>query len=180
MTFVTLSQPPSITLSFVLFSNIEKTEQTSANPWALSNFLKCQQKMVKQSSVASFHRNFLEGSTIYYRQFFELLWLFLSFMGLNLSIFVSFPYIPLHGYQLTGHLPFWDKGSPKLLIFKSSQYLLLKLKASILCFMAKNLINSVESVWHFAIDGPKNTKKKSVWILIYTYEHNFHCVITKE
>ena len=100
MTFVTLSQPPSIILSFVLFSNIKKTEQTSANPWALSNFLKCQQKMVKQSSVASFHRNFLEGSTIYYRQFFELLWLFLSFMGLNLSIFASFPYIRLPVYQL--------------------------------------------------------------------------------
>ena len=59
----------------------------------LSNFLKCQQKMTKLSSFASFHRKLLEGSMIFYGQFFELLWLFLSFMYLNLSIFVSFLYI---------------------------------------------------------------------------------------
>ena len=50
------------------------------------------------------YRKFLEGAKIFYGQFFELQRLFLSFMGLNPSIFVSFPYyIRLPVYQLIVH-----------------------------------------------------------------------------
>ena len=68
-------------------------------------FFQClQTKQMKLLSMVMVLTQGDNGSTNFYRQYFDLLWLFLSFMGLNLSIFVSFPYIHLTGYQLTAHL----------------------------------------------------------------------------